>query len=284
MDVQFAASIEVAINHEEQEEQLIVFGLLDPGGNATVHPSEIKCQQKKIRSHLFWKSDGITRILRVLTAGEGDFLYVEMPKECMSEITIRPALVSEASSILELVAEGRLDMYHLPETGLETGPQTADDIRGESAGASQPAWLLELTDTTAADRCVTEIDKAINNPADYFYKVALQNDELVGVLSAGTVVKRWGEEVHEINWFFVRRGFRSLGIGTRMLAEYFEWASAKELPTIVCVVDYNEGAIRFYEERGCSMMPGSEFIYDRLPLLYMRHEQPNNQSLKEQKV
>jgi len=169
----------------------------------------------------------------------------------MVNATIRPAQPDEALQINTLVAAGRIG-YRNPEYGLDDA--WVEQIQAELLG---PEELAE---------CRENIIRAQLHPEKHLYLVA-------GTHAIDAVLYAEKHETEqEVVRLFVAEHLRGLGLGSRLMEQYEDWASP-ELRHEVYVVPYNKGAIRFYERIGYETTPGSQQTFpDKVTTITMTRE------------
>lgn len=135
---------------------------------------------------------------------------------------------------------------------------TADDLEGLAASSAglfaedaasrdplrDPSWPLLHAATSYADH--------LANP-DSLVLVAVRDAAVVGHLLGGFygVSTMWRSPRAHLISMFVQAPWRSLGVGSRFVAEFSAWASSKGATQLrVTAYSANQGAVGFYRRHG----------------------------------
>lgn len=139
----------------------------------------------------------------------------------MSEISIRKATREDLSSILDLVVE--LAVF-----------EKEPDAVTASLEDYQTAWDSKLID------CIVAIEN--------------ENNKVIGVALFYDTFSTWKGKMLYLEDFVVSEKFRSKGVGKMIYDELFREAARRNSILVKWqVLDWNEGAVRFYKREGATI-------------------------------
>lgn len=172
-----------------------------------------------------------------------------MEREQAPQYTIREATIDDVEMIRAMQAQSWRDTYRKDEIGV-----TEEWLGEETAKWLTPEWMEKSREI---------LSKAFGDPGQ-FYRVALQGDEVVGLLHAATkddgMKHLWG--------LYTAKDTHGTGLAQQLMALADEWIGDSEVD--LEVASYNERAKAFY--RKCGFVEADEtgdLFRDKIPVMRM---------------
>ncbi len=172
-----------------------------------------------------------------------------MEKERVPQYDIREAAIEDVEAIRTMQAQSWRDTYENDELGI-----TREWLADETAKWLTPKWL---------EKSRVILGETFADPKQ-FYRVALQGDEVVGLLHVATKA----DGTKHLWSLYTAKETHGTGLAQRLMALADEWIGVGEVD--LEVASYNERAKAFYRKCGfVEMGEMDELFKGKIPVLRM---------------